>query len=90
VFTKIAAKITPQLPGINFPSIIPLEITINGVKKLLENINVSKAAGPDEIPGRLLNMLSTELTPVIHSIFVQSLETGKVPDDWTSANVTPI
>jgi hypothetical protein len=90
VFTKIAATITPQLPGNNFPSIIPLEITTNGVKKLLEKINVSKAAGPDEIPGRLLNMLSAELTPVLHSIFVQSLETGEVPDDWTSANVTPI
>ena len=52
-------------------------------KKLLEKINISKAAGPDLIPGRMLNMLAPELAPIVHAIFTQSLDTGELPRDWS-------
>ena len=58
--------------------------------KIVEEINISKAAGPDLIPGRMLNMLAPELAPIVHAIFTQSLDTGELPRDWSLANVAPI
>ena len=76
--------------GNKYPSIGNLSITLKGVQKLLEKINISKAAGPDLIPGRMLNMLAPELAPIVHAIFTQSLDTGELPRDWSLANVAPI
>ena len=90
VFTKITADATPKLPGNNYPSINQLNITLHGVQKLLENINVKKAAGPDNISGKILQTLSSELAPVLHFIFVQSLGSGVLPNEWSLANVSPI
>ena len=55
VFTKKSTTATPGLFGNKYPSIGNLSITLKGVQKLLEKINISKAAGPDLIPGRMLN-----------------------------------
>ena len=61
------------------------------IQKLLEKINISKAAGPDlQDLGRMLNMLVPELAPIVHAIFTQSLDTGKLPRDWSLANGAPI
>ena len=57
---------------------------------MLEKINISKAAGPDLIPARMLNMIAPELAPIVHAIFTQSLDTGELPRDWSLANVAPI
>ena len=35
-------------------------------------------------------MLATELAPIVHAIFTQSLDTGELPRDWSLANVAPI
>ena len=56
MFTKKITTATPRLFGNKYPSIGNLSITLKGVQKLLEKINISKAAGPDLIPGRMLNM----------------------------------
>ena len=47
-------------------------------------------SGPDKLPGRLLQSLANEVTPVVHFIFTQSLCTGELPTEWTQANVAPI
>ena len=90
VFTKKSTTTAPRLFGNKYPSIGNLSITLKGVQKLLEKINISKAAGPDLIPGRMLNMLAPELAPIVHAIFTQSLDTGELPRDWSLANVAPI
>ena len=90
MFTKKNTTATPRLFSNKYPSIGNLSITLKGVQKLMEKINISKAAGPDLIPGRILNMLAPELAPIVHAIFTQSLETGKLPRDWSLANVAPI
>ena len=71
------------MPGTSFPSINALNITEFGVFKLLDKIDVSKASGPDCIPGRILQNLARELAPVLHYIFDQSLNSGDLPADWT-------
>ena len=57
---------------------------------LLDRIDVSKSSGPDRLPGRLLQSLAKELTPVVYFNFTQSLCTGELPTEWTQANVAPI
>ena len=78
VFTPQSGNTFPQLPGTHtqFPKIKPLHIYVNGVFMLLDRIDVSKSSGPDKLPGRLLQSLAKEITPVVHFIFTQSLCTG--------------
>jgi hypothetical protein len=71
----------------NIPSI---KITQNGVAKLLRNINLSKASGPDNIPNRVLKQCADHLTPALTIIFQRSIDHGKLPNDWLSANVSCI
>lgn len=72
------------------PDIDPLMMSVNGVEKLLSDINPSKACGPDRIPCRLLKEIAHELAPCLTVLFEQSLATGKLPKDWLNANVSPI
>ena len=90
VFTPQSGNTFPQLPGTQFPKIKALHISENGVFMLLDRIDVSKSSGPDKLPGRLLQSLAKEITPVVHFIFTQSLCTGELPTEWTQANVAPI
>ena len=78
VFTKKTSSKIPELPGVTFPSIKDLKITEFGVFKLLDKIDVSKASGPDCMPGRIpqIQNLARELAPVLHFIFEQSLNTA--------------
>ena len=65
-------------------------MTDEGVRKLLQKSNPRKASGPDMVPARLLKECSEELSPILTIIFNKSLQTGTVPDDWKTANVSAI
>ena len=67
-----------------------IEISLNGILKLLFNLKPGKAAGPDKIRPLILKELRVELAHIIKVIFERSLETGKLPADWCKAHVTPI
>ena len=67
-----------------------IHITTNGVRKLLEGINIHKATGPDNIPAHLLHILSHQLAPFLTRLFQFSLYSGTVPTDWKTANIIPI
>ena len=79
VFTKEDSSFIPKLYGPNYPTIYPLIINQNGVEKLLSGLNSSKAAGPDQIPCRILKELSVELAPIFVALLRQSLNTGALP-----------
>ena len=90
VFAPHSEHTFPQLPGTQCPKIKPLHISENCDFMLLDRIDVSKSFGPDKLPGRLLQCLAKEITPIVHYIFTQSLCTGQLPTEWTQANVAPI
>ena len=90
VFTPQSGNTFHQLPGTQSPKSKPLHIYENGVFMLLDRIDVSKSSGPDKLPGRLLQSLAKEITPVVHFILTQSLCTDELPTKWTHANVAPI
>ena len=59
------------------------DIIINekGIQKLLTNLDVCKATGPDGIPGWLLKLVVDEITPAITHFLQQSVTTctGNIP-----------
>ena len=65
-------------------------ITEAGVPKLLQNIKVDKATGPDAIAASVIRETAVDLAPVITTIFTHSINTESVPEDWKKANVIPI
>ena len=53
-----------------------LEITCNGIIKLLKRLNPHKAAGPDGIKPRVLKELAESVAPILTIIFRKSLSSG--------------
>ena len=88
-----AASLTSLLPDdiqCKIPVMSDIEISVNGVAKLLSNLNSAKAAGPDAIRPIVLKELSHVIAPIVTAIFRKSLDTGKIPSDWKKAQVCPL
>ena len=73
-----------------YPKMTPIIVTLEGIKKLLEGLQIHKASGPDNISSRLLKELSSEVAPMLQIFFQASLDQGIIPADWKKANVVPI
>ena len=78
------------IEGPTVPPLPDLEITLKGVKLLLRGIDPKKAAGPDEVPCRILCTLSDELAPAFTMLFQRSYEHAVMPDVWSTAWITPV
>ena len=81
---------TPCLKGKPYPCIQSISITAQGITQLLQELDPSKACGPDGIPTKLLKETSFAISPVLTLIFNASLVQGKLPSDWKKAFVTPV
>ena len=67
-----------------------IEISQEDVQSRLEKLNVNKSCGPDNIHPFVLQRTASEISVPLTKIFKLSLSMGECPDDWRSANVTPI
>ena len=90
IFTENEDTNIPNKGPSPHPTMPKFEITHNGVYKLISNLKTKKATGPDNIPAILLKNVVAEITPVIVSLFRQSLDSGILPNEFKKANVTPI
>ena len=90
VFTKDEQSPHPDINSTPVPSIPPITVEVDGVYNLLVNLEPHKATGPDNIPTKLLKETAQQMAPLLTLIFQASLNQGKLPSDWKSANVTPI
>jgi hypothetical protein len=45
---------------------------------------------PDNLLPRILKELADEISPLLQLIYTKSLDTGEVPADWRTANVSPV
>ncbi|XP_071133080.1 uncharacterized protein [Mytilus edulis] len=79
VFTKDTLNATPNIDKKVGKSIPPLKITTDGVEKLLRNIKLFKAIGPDNLPNIVLKNCSKQLAPGLRHIFQQSINSGTLP-----------
>ena len=80
----------PTLGPSNYPTIPDIQISQEGIIKLLQNIKTHKAPGPDGITPFILKVAAEEIAPALCMIFERSLESGELPSDWLSANISPI
>ena len=60
------------------------------VCKLLNDVDHKKSAGDDEIPTKLLKLVSKEISPSLSLIFNISFTRGDQPQCWRDATVSPI
>jgi hypothetical protein len=67
-----------------------IHITQNGVLKLLSNLSIHKATGPDEIPTILLKELAPYPAETFTTFFQASINQGTIPPDWKEAFVVSI
>lgn len=77
-------------PTTNISPMLPVELSINGIEKLLKDIDESKSSGPDGISPRVLKRCAGPISMYLYLIFEKSLSTGILPHDWKIAHVVPI
>ena len=91
VFTEEATDVLPQImSNKQYPGIGSLVITVKGVEKMLINLNANKAAGPDDLHGKLLKNTVKKSALLIHAIFQCSIESGVIPEAWKKAIISPV
>ena len=80
----------PESLRCKYPTMPEIKISTNGVAKLLLNLNIAKAAGPETIKPVVLKELSHIIAPAVAALFQKSLDEGTVPSDWKKAQVCPL
>ena len=68
------------------------DITIEeqDIKKLLKDVKVDKAMGPDGLSPRTIWETREFISEALALIFTSSLKQGKLPSDWKEAIIVPI
>ena len=90
VFTREQTDNVPAAEEMGASDMQNVVITHRLVRTKIRKLKPASAAGPDGIGPRILQELADEITPALAIIFQRSVQHGEVPDDWKSANVTPI
>jgi Reverse transcriptase (RNA-dependent DNA polymerase) len=67
-----------------------VKITAKAVREKIKGLRADAATGPDGIGPQLLKQLVSEISWPLARIMRQSLHEGMVPENWRTANVTPI
>ena len=60
------------------------------MRRLLQDMAVSKACGPDGLSARILRECASELAVSSCTMFCGSINKGVFPEQWAEANVVPI
>ena len=91
------SSITKALPPLNtkclpafLPAPVPPKIQVWEMYNKLRRIRTRKAAGPDNITGRLTKEFAYELSTPLTWILNSSLAEGRVPREWREATVIPL
>ena len=67
-----------------------IDVKVEVIKRKLCSLKEDKATGDDNMSPRILKAISDEIALPVVIIFRKSLDTGEVPRDWRTANVTPL
>src|SRR5664279_3607795 len=64
--------------------------SIDSVYKKLINLDSSKSPGPDGLHPHLLKSCANNPAKPLKMIYQKSVQTGKIPQDWKMADISPI
>ena len=67
-----------------------ITFNVEGIFNLFNSLHDNKAPGPDEIPSRILEHCATKVAPMLQVLFTRSMSSRVLPNDWLTANITPI
>ena len=90
IFKKEDMSTVPDLGRSPYPQMHRISVSSQGIIKLLQRLNPKKAIGPDKVPTCILKDHTDLIAPMLKTIFQQSLDTGKVPSVWKTADVVAI
>ena len=72
VFTQEDLSSIPNAASCGTAGMDPIIFDVEGIKKLLQNVDCKKANGPDNIPTRLIKDTAPEIVEVVCFLFNQS------------------
>lgn len=90
IFTTEDQSELSEVPESNYLYMSPIEVTVEGVARLINNLKLTASCGVDDINSKILKNTVTVSSQILTHIFIQSLETGMLPLDWKIAKVIPI
>ena len=67
-----------------------ITVTDELIKKYINQLDTSKANGPDNISNHLLKISGESIIPSLNILFKKIFTTGTFPNSWKLAHVTPI
>ena len=80
----------PEFPVLTQEKLEDVVFSVEKVEEVLTEVNPNKAAGPDEVEGRLLKECAKEMAPTLCEIFRKSMDEAEVPSEWKQAHIVPI
>ena len=80
----------PELQESQGAQVSVVAITKEKVLGKLKRLKVDKSPGPDGLHPRILKEIAEEIVEALVVVFQESLEAGRIPEDWKVANVTPL
>ena len=91
---SLNAKIPAAIKCFNFPSMLKSfmyhPITEDKVYLQILQLNPNKAAGPKNVPTKILRVLATILSPYLSDTFNKCYETGIFPNSLKIAKIIPV
>ena len=101
-FTNVGPKLASEIPTVDCDvnpadsqqrvnsSFELKEVTISDVFKKLQEVNVARATGHDNIPNKILKIAAPVISLSLGALFNLSITTNTFPDDWKVAKVFPL
>ena len=80
----------PALPSRTNMKLHNISVTPKVVKKIITNLDLSKASGPDCIPVMVLKNCEPELSYILAELFKTCLKESCFQDCWKVSSVVPV
>ena len=80
----------PVFPSRTNLKVHNISVTLKMVKKVIMNLDLSKASGPDCIPVVVLKNCEPELSYILAELFNKCLKESCFPDCWKVSSMVPV
>ena len=69
---------------------LDVDLSVSRIKLILNNLDVNKAQGPDNINGTVLKHCSESLAYPLSKLFKLTYNVGCLPSEWKTSNIVPV
>lgn len=90
VYTNEDTSLLPNFDKKTVNTLSNVNISEVGITKALINLNVNKSPGPDGVHPKILKECAEQLSYPLKRLFERTMEEGRIPKSWKTAEVRPI